>query len=222
MKSVLSILLLLPLVSWAAEPALKSTVLENDILWVRVNRAEGDLSAQLRVAQPTNTLIGLVLDFRYADGTNALSGNDLQSGHLPVVLLVNQQTTGAALDLAEQLRHSKAGIVIGTSNSPAQLPPDVTVTVPAAGEQKLFENPFTPWPSTNAVPAGTNNNMLALVDHISEAELVRQRVKDGEADDETAAATPRSAPARTVIQDPVLARAVDFLRALAALHPRRG
>jgi len=221
MKSVLSILLLLPLVSWAAEPALKPTVLENDILWVRVNHAEGDLSAQLHAVLPTNALVGLVLDFRYADGTNAMPGNDFQNRRQPVVLLINQQTTGAALDLAEQLRHRKAALVIGTTNAPAQLPPDLAVTVPAAGERPLFENPYTPWPPTNAVPAGTNS-MLALVDHMSEAELVRQRVKDGDTDEETEATTPRPTPVRPVIHDPVLARAVDFLRAQAALHPARG
>jgi hypothetical protein len=57
------------------------------------------------------------------------------------------------------------------------------------------------------------------VDHTSEAELVRKRVKDG---DETDAASPRAEPPQPVVRDPALARAIDLLKALAALHPARG
>jgi hypothetical protein len=61
---------------------------------------------------------------------------------------------------------------------------------------------------------------MAFVDHTSEAELVRKRIKDG--DDEGDVATPRAEPLQPVIRDPALARAADLLKALAALHPAQG
>ena len=64
------------------------------------------------------------------------------------------------------------------------------------------------------------NELLAFVDHTSEADLVRKRIKDGEDDGE--ATQPRVEPPQPVIRDPALARAVDLLKALAALHPARG
>ena len=67
--------------------------------------------------------------------------------------------------------------------------------------------------------SGTNN-LLAIVDHTSEAELVRKRIKDG--DEGGDLPTPRAEPAQPVIRDPALARAVDLLKALAVLHKPRG
>ena len=61
--------------------------------------------------------------------------------------------------------------------------------------------------------------MLPFVDHMSEAELVRKKIKDGEGEDSPA---PRTEPATPVIRDPALARAVDLLKALAILPKQRG
>jgi hypothetical protein len=59
------------------------------------------------------------------------------------------------------------------------------------------------------------------VDHMTEAELVHRKIKDGEdASDEML--SPRPAPPQPVIRDPALARAVDLLKALAILQPVRG
>jgi hypothetical protein len=91
--------------------------------------------------------------------------------------------------------------------------------VPAADEQKFLADPFfVPVPPKTASGAATNA-YLGFLDHTSEADLVRQRVKDG---DEDEAAVPRAVPSQPVIRDPALARAVDLLKALAALHPARG
>jgi hypothetical protein len=54
---------------------------------------------------------------------------------------------------------------------------------------------------------------------MSEAELVRNHVKDGE-DDEIQPTTRTEPP--PVIRDPALARAVDLLKALAIVRPARG
>ena len=60
-----------------------------------------------------------------------------------------------------------------------------------------------------------------LRDHMSEAELVSKRIKDGEGEYNPALAS-RAEPVTPVIRDPALARAVDLLKAVAALHPARG
>ncbi len=60
---------------------------------------------------------------------------------------------------------------------------------------------------------------MAFVDHTSEADLVRKRIKDGEPRTiHTTTQRPKPAP-QPVIRDPALARAMDLLKALAALHP---
>ena len=51
-------------------------------------------------------------------------------------------------------------------------------------------------------------------------EAICWRVKDG--DDDGSVSTPRADPPQPVIRDPALARAMDLLKALAALHPARG
>jgi hypothetical protein len=60
---------------------------------------------------------------------------------------------------------------------------------------------------------------VPYIDHTSEADLVREKIKDGDEDENTAPV--RVAPAKPVIRDPALARAVDFLKALAVLQPER-
>ena len=87
-------------------------------------------------------------------------------------------------------------------------------------EKKFQDNPFF---SVVTAPTGNlsaTNDLLAFIDHTSEADLVRKRIKDGEGDGEIS--TPRAEPPQPVIRDPALARAVDLLQALAALHPARG
>jgi hypothetical protein len=56
---------------------------------------------------------------------------------------------------------------------------------------------------------------------MSEAELVRKQIKDGE-EDGSAVPSPHGEPASPVIRDPELARAVDLLKALAVLGKARG
>ena len=64
------------------------------------------------------------------------------------------------------------------------------------------------------------NDFLPFVDHTSEADLVRAKIKDG--DDNGAIAPARSkGPPKPVIQDPVLARAVDLIKGLAIVHESR-
>jgi hypothetical protein len=206
-----------------AEPApLSALLLENDVLRLRVSHLTDNFSRQFLAAQPTNKLDGIVLDLRSADGDKnaaAAAGGFFADKNYPLVILVNGQTRGAAATLAADLRTAGDGVLIGGTNFIGQIQPDIAVTVPAAEEQKFLADPFfVPVSPKPASGAGTNEYM-EFVDHTSEADLVRERVKDGDEDD---TATPRAEPAQPVIRDPALARAVDLLKARAVLHPARG
>jgi hypothetical protein len=207
---------------FAAGPAVGLSVLENGVLCVHPAQVTGNFSAEVHAAWPTNKISSIVLDLRFADGDNAADAVSYFVQHpLPLVLLVNSQTRGAAAALAAQLRAARAGIVIGSTNLPATLVPDITVAVAAADEQEFQGNPFhlTTAGKTNSL--SESNHLPLFIDHMSEAELVRKQIKDGE-DDEGAVSPPRGEPATPVIRDPELARAVDLLKALAVLGKARG
>ncbi len=120
----------------------KSSVFQGDILYVRVERVREGLPDAIGKAwrQPgtTNSVKGLVLDLRYAGGNDyaaAAATADLfvkkEQGLLnwgsgivrskaksdaigvPVAVLVNRQTVGAAEAVAAVLRETGAGLVLG-------------------------------------------------------------------------------------------------------------
>ncbi len=122
---------------------IKSSVFEGDILYVRVGRVGEGLAEAISSAcsKPgtTNKLKGLALDLRYAGGDDyaaAAAAADLfvkkeqpllnwGSGMvrskeksdaitLPVAVLVNRETAGAAEALAAALRETGAGLVLGS------------------------------------------------------------------------------------------------------------
>jgi hypothetical protein len=206
-------------------PALtQSRILENNVTYLRVGQVGKDLASAISTAQSTpattNTIIGTVLDLRFADGTDhaaaAATANLFAAKKLPLTILVNDQTRGAAATLATTLQTACDGLILGAA---VELKPGITVTVSAADERSYLKNPYeTPAPNKANVSSAATNNMLPFIDHTSEAELVRKQVKDGE-DDEVN--PPARVPAPPVIRDPVLARAVDLLKALAILHPAR-
>jgi hypothetical protein len=207
----------------AAETApLSASLLENDVLRLRVAHLTGDFAQEFLAAQPTNRLDGIVLDLRSADGDKnaaAPAGDFFAAKKFPLVILVNGQTRGSAAALAADLRTAGDGILVGSTNFTGAARPDIAVTVAGADEIKFLADPFfIPASPPPVLPAGTNE-FTQFVDHTSEADLVRQRVKDGDEDD---TATPRPAPGQPVIRDPALARAVDLFKALAALHPAHG
>ena len=136
----------------------------------------------------------------------------------PLAILVNGETRGAAAKLATGLREERAGLIFGSAT--ADLKPDITVTVTAQDERALFKNPYeaTAQSVTNATAA--TNSFSPFIDHTSEADLVRSKIKDGEQDEDSPPAQP-SEPQKPFIHDPVLARAVDLIKALAVVHPSR-
>jgi hypothetical protein len=197
------------------------SLLETNVLRVRANRLTENFVAQLRAATPTNAVIGRILDLRAASGNpaaTATAANYFSSSKTPLVILVDGQTDDAATALAKQLRAASAGIVIGSPDSLVQ--PDIAVASRAADDKIFLQNPYATIPTNPASTLSATNELLPYVDHTSEADLVRKRIKDGE-DETDASNSPRAEPAQPVLRDPVLARAVDLLKALAILHPAR-
>ena len=199
-----------------------ASLLNNDVLRLRVQHLTSNFAEEFLAVQPSNRLDGIILDLRSSDGdknADTAANGFLAGKSFPLVILVNGQTRGSAAALATNLRMAGAGILVGSTNFTGPTRPDIAVTVSSEDEIKFLADPFfIPTPPQPVLKSGTNE-IMEFVDHTSEADLVRKRVKDGAEDD---TATPRAAPAQPVIRDPALSRAVDLLKALAALHPARG
>lgn len=124
----------------------KSSVLDDGVAYVRVAQVADDLANQLSSAYQqlatSNKLKGVVLDLRYADGEDyaAAAGTAdlflakrsrlLDWGHgifeskgrtnavtVPVAVLVNRETSGAAEALAAVLRETGAGLILGNTTA---------------------------------------------------------------------------------------------------------
>jgi hypothetical protein len=201
----------------------KSFILENNIAYLRVGEVQKNLAEEIQSAQSsltgTNKIAGTVLDLRFAAGGDpaaAKAATDLFAAKkLPLAILVNGETRGAALDLATDLRAAHDGLIFGGAT--AELKPDIAVTVKIADEKMYLENPYA-----NLAPAETNssagtNNFSPFIDHTSEADLVRAKIKDGDQDENTMPSRPVEPP-KPFIHDPVLARAVDLIKALAVVR----
>lgn len=201
----------------AADTLPKLILQENGVACFQVRQVTGNLAGQLR-EQLSNNILGLVLDLRFADGNADVPlANALPPLKNPVVILVNDQTRGAAADLAAQLRANGQAILIGGTNVTGQIAPDITIAASNEQEKKFQENPYAPADKPETL--GNSHDLLPFIDHTSEADLVRRRAKDGE---DSLPETPRAAPEQPVIRDPALARAVDLFKALAVLNQSRG
>jgi hypothetical protein len=259
----------------------KSAVIESNVAYLRIGSVTtsfaDDLGAAYRALAGTNKIAGIVLDLRFADGSDepeAQAAAKLFTAKKsiagPLAVLVNGETRGAAEALAAALHQAGAGLIIGSPTAGAatafrefslsngerlrvaaapassggpmisRVQPDIAVTVTAGDERALFDNPYRTivTGNTNSSPASTN--FLPYVDHTSEADLVRQRQKDGKlikmpmpredlmreksdgsGDDEESSPARAAEPQKPVIRDPVLARAVDLVKGLAIVRESR-
>jgi hypothetical protein len=207
----------------AADVALvNSTILENNVVYLRINQVEKNLTPEISAARQkfmaTNQIIGTILDLRFADGNDLAAAkaaaNLFAIKKQPLAILVNSQTRDAAAALAMSLQAARAGLILG--GTATDLKPDITVTVGADAERTFLKNPYaTVLNETNSsVPT---NNFSPFIDHTSEADLVRAKIKDGEENEDFQPVRPAE-PQKPTIHDPVLARAVDLIKALAVLR----
>jgi len=201
----------------------KSTMVETNVAYLRIDQTEKNLpdeiSSALTALETTNDLTGIVLDLRFATGSDSDDVKPVESllegKKLPLAILVNAQTSGATVTLAEDLREADAGLVFGTAT--ANLQPDISISVNANDEKNFIENPYGMTETNVNYGADTNFLPFGDIDHTTEADLVRDKVKDGDEDDTTGSGNP-APPQRPFIRDPVMARGVDFIKGVAALH----
>ena len=261
--------------------------------YLRVGRVAPGLEEQLAGAfkkmSSTNKLKGLVLDLRFAPGQDYAAaaavadlflareqplidwGAGVKSSReksdaitLPVAVLVNQKTAGAAEALAGMLRLADVGLVLGTNTAGlaslskefalqngqrlrvattpiklgqgqimplAGLKPDILIDVTLEEERAYYEDAFKvvakPGRATGlaATLAGETNNAAGTnrpSRRLNEAELVR-RTREGQNPDGDFTNTPPRAPepAKPLVNDPALARAIDLLKGLAVVQQFR-
>jgi hypothetical protein len=197
-------------------------MVESNLVCVRPDNVSGNFLGDISSIHLTGKPAGTILDLRFAGGDAGSIDAAVKFFSVkktPLVILVNGQTHDGAEELAARLRAARAGILIGSTNSPEKIFPDIAVNVSADDETKFLTNPYVT--ETNNPGGSVQDNLLPLVDHMTEAELVHRKIKDGE-DAEEADLTPRPGPAQPVLRDPELARAADLLKALAALDKSRG
>ncbi len=205
----------------------KSSILENNVAYLRVGEVQKNLADEISAAEgtlaTTNKIVGTILDLRFAGGDDlaaARAAADLfAQKKLPLAILVNGGTHGAAAMLATDLREARTGLIFGGST---EIKPDIAVAAKTGDERKFLEDPYAALAQneTNS-SADTNDSLGTFIDHTSEADLVREKIKDGEQDEDSMPAHPTE-PQKPYIHDPVLARAVDLIKALAVVRQPRG
>ena len=265
----------------------KSSLFEGPILYVRIGRVasglDGDLRQLWQQASGTNKFAGLVLDLRFAGGTDyaaAVSAADLfikkeqplldwgkgmvrtssDGGVItvPLAILVNEKTAGAAEALAGVLRQAGAGLILGSrtaglamlqqefplkdgevlsiattpvhlgdgsSMSSQGLTPDIKVELTPAEERAYYADAFKDLASAGTRSMGSGTNTLVSAPRVrrprfNEAELVRER-RNGAVPDEALTGDEGDETDKPVVRDPVLGRALDFLKGLSVVRQTR-
>jgi hypothetical protein len=200
-----------------------SSLLENNVAYLRVGEVQTNLVEEIRSAESalttTNKIAGTVLDLRFAGGDDLAAvkatANFFAQKKWPLAILVNGETRGSAAALAMTLREARDGLIFGSAAS--ALKPDMVVTVKIADEKIYFENPYAASEQSDTNSSTSTNIFAPFIDHTSEADLVRAKIKDGEQDEDSMPVRPTE-PQKPFIHDPVLARAVDLIKALAVVR----
>ena len=143
-------------------------------------------------------------------------------------LVIGSKTAGEArlfetftLSTGQKLRVGKVPIEVGRGKAlPARgIEPDIAVRIQPENERVFYEDPYFSRPSL-AGNSGTNgvNAAQSAARVINEAELVRQHQNGAEAEVRPARPEPVEL---SVITDPALARALDFLKGLSIVGRRQ-
>lgn len=206
----------------------QSAVLEDNVLYFRLHDVTatipGDIKSAGHALGATNKIAGTVLDLRFADGDDFAAAKSaaewFAAKKQPLAILINSNTTGAAESLALKLKMARVGLVFGAPTRDVK--PDVAVLLKSDEERAFFEHPYGNFSRFDTNTPATNR-FLSFVDHTSEADLVRARIKDGD-EDEDANFKPEQQTEKqaVVLKDPVLARAVDLIKGLAVVRLNKG
>ncbi len=272
--------------------AIQANALDGGIACFRINQVTGELAQKLAAAEKqlaatnTNSLKGIVLDLRFADGSDYQAAADTAglfladeqplldwgggvvkskaNDHaisLPLVVLVNQKTSGAAEALAAVLRQNAHAVLLGATTAgetmvgrnfplnngqylriamatvklgngdtltPAGVKPDIAVAVKPDAEKLYFADPYKDLAA--ATNAHSTNGVAASTRRLSEADLIRERkerpgmdleympLPDDTAGDGSAGSARSAQSAKPVVHDPVLARALDLIKGIAAFR----
>lgn len=272
-----------------APTLVKSVLFDGPIAYFRVGRVGPGLQDEImkgyKELNGTNKLKGVVLDLRFADGQDypaAVSAANvfisterplLDAGNgvlkskanadaiaLPVAILVNQKTVGAAEALAGILRSADRAMIIGTNTAggasidkefplkngqrlrvataeiklgdgrtlPSHgLKPDIQVVVSLEDEKAYVADPFKEINKSSNLLAGLGNsgtNGAVATNRSSrrmnEADLIREK-KEGKDLDLSSAPARIAEAEKPVVRDPVLGRALDLIKGIAALKQFR-
>jgi len=264
----------------------KTSLFDGPIAYVRVGQVGAGLDKAIREAEEqvaaTNQLAGMVLDLRFTRGTDyaaavaaaqlfikkeqplldwgkgmVRSQENPNRLSLPLAILVNEKTAGAAEALAAVLREAGAGLILGThtagqamisqdfplsngdtlriATTPIQLgdggnltssgiKPDISVEVSPADQRAYYADAFKELSVSTNADAGRTNYVTGATrvrrPRFNEAELVRER-RDGIVSDSDPNG-PADGEDKPVVRDPVLGRALDFLKGLKLVRAARG
>ncbi len=179
----------------------------------------------------------------YSASPVSAEGESKKISELPYILLTNKKTSGAAEVLAAILRKTGKTLLIGSCTAgqtisfkdfklsngqlmrvavdsvhfqdgswmlPGGISPDVSVALSEADEQAYAEDPFTSRRPVYVNESVVSSNGVAV--RINEAELVKMQNNGVQTNSGQTQKTEESLP--PIINDPVLARAIDILKTL--------
>ncbi|MBI5775441.1 MAG: hypothetical protein HZA89_17110 [Verrucomicrobia bacterium] len=214
----------------------KPEVFESHFARLRVESVGAGLAESIREKikplAAEKPLKGVVLDLRFArgdDSTEAAMVAELflpaskskDAFTMPVAVLMNRETSGAAEQIAALLREKHVALLLGSRPAGGGLQPDIAEEVSLADERIYFTNAYAEIPAAKSTNTAATVSTNKPVPRLNEAELVR-RQREGQArDEDVPLAGPKVEPARPVVRDPVLARALDLLKGLAVAKQAR-
>jgi hypothetical protein len=196
----------------------------------------GDGPVQVKPVSPGIALpVAVLVNRQTAGAPEALAAAVREAG---VGLILGATTAGMAAHKQEFALKSGHKLLIATTPvklaggaalSPQGVKPDIEVAVSAADERAAFADPYRGLPKpaelalnpasfTTSAPGGTNRFGRRL--RANEADLVRAR-REGLSLDGELVTGREPEPARPVLRDAALARAVDLLKGLAVVRPPR-
>ena len=128
------------------------SVLDNNVLFLRPSPVTDDLAGQLFSTSPTtNRIAGTILDLRFVDGDASAVDPAVKlftARKAPLVILANGETRGGAATLAARLRSMGGGVIIGSTNVPGLVSPDIAVDVATEVERGFLADPYMKMPTT--------------------------------------------------------------------------